>query len=430
MAERGATRRVRVIAWRDFRYTVLTKGFLIGAIILPGIMFAAIPLLPLLIDSNTAPLTGRVAVIDPSNSIAKALEITLRKTPAETIDLDEDATNTSTTDVALTVESVPDPSRAADLRLQLRDSSLQALIIISSNADGPSTELLIPSEASPRHTTILEKSLREAVIRARVSKVNEDYERITKLLARPKIDTRRVSPDGSESNENAQLRMLVPAGFMFLLWMAVITSGNYLLTSTIEEKSSRVMEVLLSAVSPIELLCGKLVGQAGVAGVMLLMYGGVGLAGLGAVAMLDVVPLPHLLWLVVWFPLAYFTVAAIMVSLGSAVSDLREAQSLIGPAMILLTLPLILWFPIVENPNGTLATVCSFIPPAAPFVMILRLTGANEPVPLVQALLAMFVSSATVVAILWAGARVFRVGVLMQGKPPSPMELLRWIKAR
>jgi ABC-2 type transport system permease protein len=430
MAERGATRRVRVIAWRDFRYTVLTKGFLIGAIILPGIMFAAIPLLPLLIDSNTAPLTGRVAVIDPSNSIAKALEITLRKTPAETIDLDEDATNTSTTDVALTVESVPDPSRAADLRLQLRDSSLQALIIISSNADGPSTELLIPSEASPRHTTILEKSLREAVTRARVSKASEDYERITKLLARPKIDTRRVSPDGSESNENAQLRMLVPAGFMFLLWMAVITSGNYLLTSTIEEKSSRVMEVLLSAVSPIELLCGKLVGQAGVAGVMLLMYGGVGLAGLGAVAMLDVVPLPHLLWLVVWFPLAYFTVAAIMVSLGSAVSDLREAQSLIGPAMILLTLPLILWFPIVENPNGTLATVCSFIPPAAPFVMILRLTGANEPVPLVQALLAMFVSSATVVAILWAGARVFRVGVLMQGKPPSPMELLRWIKAR
>ena len=430
MSERGATRRVRVIAWRDFRYTVLTKGFLIGAIILPGIMFAANPLLPLLIDSKTAPLTGRVAVIDPSNSIAKALEITLRKTPAETIDLDEDATNTSTTDVALTVESVPDPSRAADLRLQLRDSSLQALIIISSNADGPSTELLIPSEASPRHTTILEKSLREAVTRVRVSKADEDYERITKLLARPKIDTRRVSPDGSESNENAQLRMLVPAGFMFLLWMAVITSGNYLLTSTIEEKSSRVMEVLLSAVSPIELLCGKLVGQAGVAGVMLLMYGGVGLAGLGAVAMLDVVPLPHLLWLVVWFPLAYFTVAAIMVSLGSAVSDLREAQSLIGPAMILLTVPLILWFPIVENPNGTLATVCSFIPPAAPFVMILRLTGANEPVPLVQALLAMFVSAATVVAILWAGARVFRVGVLMQGKPPSPMELLRWIKAR
>ena len=217
---------------------------------------------------------------------------------------------------------------------------------------------------------------------------------------------------------------------MFLLWMAVITSGNYLLTSTIEEKSSRVMEVLLSAVSPIELLCGKLVGQAGVAGVMLLMYGGVGLAGLGAAAMLDVVPLQHLLWMLVWFPLAYFTVAAIMVSIGSAVSDLREAQSLIGPAMLALTIPLMLWLPIVESPNGTLATVTSFVPPAAPFVMILRLTAANEPVPMWQALLAVLVTVITVATILWAGARVFRVGVLMQGKPPSPMELLRWIKAR
>jgi ABC-2 type transport system permease protein len=84
----------------------------------------------------------------------------------------------------------------------------------------------------------------------------------------------------------------------------------------------------------------------------------------------------------------------------------------------------------VESPNGTLATVTSFVPPAAPFVMILRLTAANEPVPMWQALLAVLVNVITVAAILWAGARVFRVGVLMQGKPPSPMELLRWIKAR
>ena len=134
--------------------------------------------------------------------------------------------------------------------------------------------------------------------------------------------------------------------------------------------------------------------------------------------------------MLVWFPLAYFTEAAIMVSIGSAVSDLREAQSLIGPAMLALTIPLMLWLPIVESPNGTLATVTSFVPPAAPFVMILRLTAANEPVPMWQALLAVLVNVITVATILWAGARVFRVGVLMQGKPPSPMELLRWIKAR
>ena len=430
MAERGATRRIRAIAWREFRYTALTKGFLIGAIILPGIMFAAIPLLPMLMSSKSAPLIGRVVVIDPTNSLAPSLEMSLPMSAQKTLENQDNSSISEPLKVELTVENISDTKRIDEFRAQLKESSLRALIIVTPSADGPDAELLVPSGASPRHTTILESALREAVTRARVNQANENYDRLSKLMGRSAIETRRVSPEGNESKENAQLRMLVPAGFMFLLWIAVFTSGNYLLTSTIEEKSSRVMEVLLSAASPIELLTGKLVGQAGVAGVMLLMYGGVGLAGLGAAAMLDVVPLQHLLWMLVWFPLAYFTVAAIMVSIGSAVSDLREAQSLIGPAMLALTIPLMLWLPIVESPNGMLATVSSFVPPAAPFVMILRLTAANEPVPMWQALLAVFVNVLTVAAILWSGARIFRVGVLMQGKPPSPMELLRWIKAR
>jgi ABC-2 type transport system permease protein len=429
MAERGASRRIRAIAWREFRYTALTKGFLFGAIILPGIMFAAIPLLSML-SSKSAPLIGRVVVIDPTNSLAQSLEMSLPMSAQKSLENQDNSTISEPFKVELTVENISDTTRVEEFRAQLKESSLRALIIVTPSADGPAAELLVPSGASPRHTTILESALREAVTRARVTQANENYDRLSKLMGRSAIETRRVSPEGNESKENAQLRILIPAGFMFLLWIAVFTSGNYLLTSTIEEKSSRVMEVLLSAASPIELLMGKLVGQAGVAGVMLLMYGGVGLAGLGAAAMLDVVPLQHLLWMLVWFPLAYFTVAAIMVSIGSAVSDLREAQSLIGPAMLALTIPLMLWLPIVESPNGMLATVSSFVPPAAPFVMILRLTAANEPVPMWQALLAVFVNVLTVAAILWAGARIFRVGVLMQGKPPSPMELLRWIKAR
>ena len=80
MVDRAATRRIRAIAWRDFRYTALTKSFLIGAILLPGIMFVAIPLLPMLIGSTSPPLQGRVVVIDPSNSMANSLEKSLPKT--------------------------------------------------------------------------------------------------------------------------------------------------------------------------------------------------------------------------------------------------------------------------------------------------------------------------------------------------------------
>ena len=123
-------------------------------------------------------------------------------------------------------------------------------------------------------------------------------------------------------------------------------------------------------------------------------------------------------------------VASIMAAVGSAVSDLREAQSLVQPAMIVMMIPLFLWLPISENPTGWLATVTSFVPPIGPFVMVLRTTGAVEPIPLWQISLALAVNGFSTIALVWIASRVFRIGVLMQGKPPTPMELLRWARTR
>jgi ABC-2 type transport system permease protein len=199
-----------------------------------------------------------------------------------------------------------------------------------------------------------------------------------------------------------------------------------LLTTTIEEKSNKVMEVLLAAVSPMQLLGGKIAGYSLVSLVMLVMYGGLGLAGLSAAAMLDLVPLVHLVYLAIYFVMAYVMVSAMMAAVGSAVSDLREAQSLVTPVMMVLIVPLMLWAPIIDNPNGLLATVTGFIPPAIPFVMILRLTAATEPIPVWQTALSIVWGFACAYGMLWVAARIFRVGVLMQGKPPTPKELIRW----
>lgn len=224
--------------------------------------------------------------------------------------------------------------------------------------------------------------------------------------------------------------MIVPGAFMMLLWITIFTSANYLLTTTIEEKSNKVMEVLLAATSPMELLAGKIFGYALVSTVMLVMYGGLGIAGLAAGTMLDIVPIEHLVYFLLCFVMAYFMVASMMAAVGSAVSDLREAQSLVGPVMMLLIIPLVLWAPIIENPNGLLATIMSFVPPASPFVLILRLTAATEPIPLWQTLLALTWGFACAYGMVWIAARIFRVGVLMQGKPPTPRELLRWAMVR
>jgi ABC-2 type transport system permease protein len=114
-----------------------------------------------------------------------------------------------------------------------------------------------------------------------------------------------------------------------------------------------------------------------------------------------------------------------MAAVGSAVSDLREAQALVTPAMLVLIVPMILWLPITDSPNGALATATSFIPPAIPFVMIMRLTG-TEAIPFWQTALSIVVGFAAMFGMLWAAARIFRVGVLMQGKPPSLLELMKW----
>ena len=429
MTESTSVRRTCVVAWRDFRHTVLTKGFIIGALVLPAIMFLVIPLIPMLTQSTPKPLVGRVVVIDERGGMATAFDLALHSKESAAKRNQRDFLG-GPLEVQVTVERMSDHAQEAALRSQVADGELVALVIAQHDDDGERAEVLVPSASSPRHTRHVESAAREAVIRSRTLDAGEDYDRLRSIMRNDRVEVSRISPRGEQAPESAVMRMLVPGGFMMLLWITIFTSANNLLTSTIEEKSSRVIEVLLSAVNPLELLVGKLLGQAGVSLVMLAMYGGVGIAALGAMAMLDVVPISHILWFAVWFPIGYFMVAAIMVSVGSAVTELREAQSLIAPVMIALMVPLMLWLPIIENPNGPLATAFSFIPPASPFVNVLRLTAATEPVPLWESLLAVVVAIVSVMVLLWAGARIFRVGVLMQGKTPTPRELLRWVWMR
>jgi ABC-2 type transport system permease protein len=296
--------------------------------------------------------------------------------------------------------------------------------------DATAFELFIPSSLSPKHVGQISRALREAVEEERVARSGIDKALLARLASPPAPRTLRISPEGSEAKENTELRFIVPAAFMFLLWICVFTSANYLLTTTIEEKSNKVMEVLLAAASPMQVLAGKILGYSAVSAVMLVMYGGLGIAGLSAVAMMDLVPVLHLVYLAVFFIMAYFMVASMMAAVGSAVSDLREAQSLVGPVMMVLIVPIMLWMPIVQNPNGMLATVAGFVPPATPFVMILRLTAATEPIPMWQTIASIVWGFACALGMLWLAARIFRVGVLMQGKPPTPKELVKWAFVR
>lgn len=451
----GTLRKVFLIAWREFRHTVLTKSFLFGAIGFPVIILVCMTVVPALLISQLEPLKGTIAIVEQTGDVADAFEeiILDRAKRGEDFDLAKAIDDAgldgevlgniapnaqSMLDVAAFVPKL-DVLRATpsddleDLKERAREGELVAVAVVpEALLEGPDADvhvdLTVPESAPPRHIKELEDLIGDAVVHARVATAGKDLSTIRAMLRTPSIEMRRLGAEGDEREENMAVRSIVPMFFMILIWIATFTSGNYLLTSTIEEKSNKVIEVVLSAVGPLELLWGKILGLSAVAGIIVLMYGGLAIAALVAFAMTDILSWPLLLWSAFFLVVAYFTIASLMVAVGSAVSDLREAQSLIMPVMMLLMVPFVLFMPISENPNGAIAVVCSFIPPIQPFAMVMRLAATSEPIPTWQLAASALVGVASVFAFVWGASRIFRVGILMQGKPPSPIELLRWIR--
>jgi ABC-2 type transport system permease protein len=444
--------KVFAVAWREFKHTALTKAFLFGAVILPLVIWGIIAISPLFLSREPPPLTGKIAVLDPSGLVAAEASrqfeaLRDRKAASGIGDAVKGIEQASKGDLsgiaqlaeesgAISVEIVAekDPTTADALRGQVGSGELLAFAriderLLTTEPGDAKLELLVQTTTSPKHTSLFSRILRDATVRSRVTNTGGDYTQLTAILKSPDINTERVTRGGGTAKERGDARMLVPIAFMMLIWIATFSSGQYLLTTTIEEKSNKVMEVLLSAVSPMQLLVGKILGQALVSALIIVIYGAVAFWGLAALSMADLIQPQLIGYLVLYFIMAYFMIATIMAAVGSAVSDLREAQALVTPAMLILMLPMILWLPISDSPNGMLATVSSFIPPAIPFVMILRLAG-TEPIAMWQVILSLVVGFGSMLVMMWAGARIFRIGVLMQGKPPTPLELLRWIRYR
>ena len=219
--------------------------------------------------------------------------------------------------------------------------------------------------------------------------------------------------------------MVMPLAFIGLVLMSVMVSGQYLLTTTIEEKQSRVVEMLLSAVSPMELMTGKILGQFCVGLVVLVLYSGIGLVALVSFAVSGVLDTSLVLYLFVSYVIAYFVIASLMAAVGAAVNELREAQTLMTPLMVIVMVAWLLWLPISRNPDSMLALVTSFLPPVNTFAMLLRITSSSPP-PTWQILLSLAIGVASVFAALWFAGKVFRIGLLMHGKPPNLRTLVQW----
>jgi len=229
------------------------------------------------------------------------------------------------------------------------------------------------------------------------------------------------------------IKQWAPSGFVYLLWLAIFVIVQMLLNNTIEEKSNRIIEVLLSSVTPGELMMGKLFGIATVGMTMiscwmLSLFGILSWKSGGAseVAgqMLAVLKTSSLVPLFsVYFILGYLLYAAFFLAIGSVCNTIKEAQSYMGLFTLIMMVPLMTMMFIPKDPNGPLARVLSWIPLYTPFTMMNRANADPPWIDLVGTLVMLL--AATGLA-LWATGKIFRIGILRTGQPPKILEMLRW----
>jgi len=277
------------------------------------------------------------------------------------------------------------------------------------------------------------------VRRLRLNKENIKPE-VARWLMKPfHFEARKIGAEGAEEKVKItdKILQMAPIAFVYLLFISILTVSQMLLTNTIEEKSNRIIEVLLSSVSPVQLMAGKIMGIAGtgltivLAWMATLFFGTKYLPSLmGAQPGVDLSivgtnPI-YLLSFIIYFFLGYLFYASILVAIGSVCNTLKEAQNLMTPVMIIMMVPLLAMIPIAKDPNGTLAHILSYVPPFTPFIMMNRAATMPAFAEYVITTVLMLVS---ILGVLWVAAKVFRIGVLLTGKPPKIREILKWIKA-
>jgi ABC-2 type transport system permease protein len=288
-------------------------------------------------------------------------------------------------------------------------------------------DIYVPATIDDRVETAIYDSLRDALVNVRLRAQNMDRQAVDALVRVPRPRSVTLT-QGNERATVGAFNRILPLAFTGLLLMGVLMGGQGLVTSTVEEKSSRVVEVLLSAVSPLELMAGKILGQMAVSLVILAIYIALAFLALASFAMLGLVDPILIVYLVIFFIITYLTIGSLMAAAGAAVNEMREAQQLVMPIILALMIPWVLAAPIAREPNSPFSTIISFIPPVNTFAMLLRLTSTAPP-PAWQVWLTILIGIGSVTAAIWFAAKVFRIGLLMYGKPPDLATLIRWARS-
>lgn len=428
--------KILIIIQREFLKRVRTKGFIILTITMPFIM-AALVFVPLWLSSIENDEQQKVAVIDPTGVYAKALK--------------------ASKSFAFSAQ----PVITEEMRSE--DSPYDAVVAISGDLVKNNGKVTIYSHKeipgnmldyiqSKLNETVQKQKL-EATGIAGLDKIIDDVQRDVNMK------TVKWSKEGDEQASSTYVAIIVGGIFTLLIYIFVITYGGMVMQSVIEEKTNRIMELLVSSVKPFQLMMGKIIGVmlVGIAQmalwsvilsiIMTVASVGFGVSQAPSIAAGQPMPSPTMnmsqdtqelltaivnlpyaeigLMFIIMFVGGYLLYSSFFAATGASINEQEDANQFVVPITMITLFGLYAAMYSIENTDGPLAFWASLFPLTSPIVMMIRIPFG---VPLWQELLSIALLYASAFLMIWIGGKIYRVGILMYGKKPSIKEIIKWMR--
>ena len=433
-------RKTLIIALREYKAAVRTKSFIVSLVLMPVLMGGSTAV-SVISQSKKDTSDKKFVVIDHSGLFSQVLQQSVK------LRNDSEIFNPETREKirpAYIVEFAdPDTADPVKQKLGLSEriaaKDLYGFFEIGSSVLHPEKD---PDNAYIRfysENAFLDETrgwfantVNDHLRQLRVAELNLTPESTKELftwtniegLGLLKVDENTGSIRDAEKSNVVQ-SILIPYVLVMLMFMMAIMGVSPLLTAVMEEKMERIAEVLLATVTPFQFMTGKILGSTSVSLTTAAIYILGGIITMQQLGASDKIPYHLLPWFFVYLVFFLIMAGSIMAAFGSACNDNKDAQNVSFPAMLPMILPLFVVWPVIQNPMSSFATWLSLFPPFTPMLMIVRMASPVS-IPVWQPIAGLIGIIVFTILSVWAGARIFRTGILMQGQKPTLANLVKY----
>jgi len=431
-------RKILLIIRREYIVRVRTKAFVIFTMLMP-LLVGVVVVLPSKLLMMQSGGTKHIVIVAADGTLANAMKSELSASSASVDDeaVPADRKKPGKPEFDVSVRTAPTEALRQQLTTQVRDGKLDGFAWIEADAVSTRRAIYYSRNAGDFiEASLVSRALRFALSERQLADHGFSAAETKSLLGPVALDSVHIDRQGANQS-NGLGAVFLPYLLLAAIYATVLIYGLYVMRSVIEEKSSRVVEVLLGSVTPMQLMSGKIIGVGAVGLTQIGIWAAASaILGTGSIAMAHRVvgenmkdahiSTASLMLFPVFFILGYATYACLYAAIGAIVNSDEEAQQLQFPVTLPLVLCMVFAAAIIRDPNTPLAFWLSMFPLTSPIIMYVRVAVSMPPVWQIATSVA--ISLASLYGLVWLTSRIYRVGILMYGKRPTLAEILKWIR--